>query len=337
MTFLRDTNTSGSTRSPHVTSVVVKVAVTLLLLILLIAKIDLGALAARFMTLSPGAIVLLIAIAISQMFMLAYRWCLVSRLVALPLQLREAIRCVLASQFFSQGLPASVGGDVLRVWWLTRIGFRFGHATQSVLLDRLAGLLSLLFLNLSAVPLLAWMMGRPEAATWLGATLFVCFILIIPASSRPARRLAIYLMRLGRGHHRLVVTIRWGTIIQRAIGRLFLLRRGWAVLLGGILIHLVTILLCFLVAKDAGIPLTFAGLSAVVPGVLLISYLPISIGGWGIREGGMAVGLGLLGIAPTDAVFVGLALGALGLATAGIGALIWLLTPMPVNLKGQIR
>jgi hypothetical protein len=43
----------------------------------------------------------------------------------------------------------------------------------------------------------------------------------------------------------------------------------------------------------------------------------------------MLVGLGVLGVPADDAVFVGVALGAFGFASALAGALIWFLTPMP--------
>jgi uncharacterized protein (TIRG00374 family) len=319
------------------TSLVIKVGVTLMLVVLIATTVDLGAVAGRFLLLSPVTVAALISITMAQMFALAYRWCLLSRMTALALPFLEAIRCILASQFFSQSLPASVGGDALRVWWLKRIGFPLAAATQNVLLDRLAGFLSLLVLNLPAVALLVWMVGRPEAATWLGVTLAFCAIAFVAAASRPARRIGLLLLLAVRKHPRVAGFLKWGLGLQRTAGQLLLSRQGILVVLVGILIHLVTVLLCFLVARDLALPLSFATLCSVVPGVLLISYLPISIGGWGIREGGMAVGLGLTGVAPVDAVFIGLVLGALGMVAAALGALVWLVTPMPVSLSGKPR
>jgi glycosyltransferase 2 family protein len=47
----------------------------------------------------------------------------------------------------------------------------------------------------------------------------------------------------------------------------------------------------------------------VVPVAVIFSSLPISIGGWGIREASLSYGLTLFGKAPADAAMVGLALG----------------------------
>ena len=47
----------------------------------------------------------------------------------------------------------------------------------------------------------------------------------------------------------------------------------------------------------------------VVPVAVIFSSLPISIGGWGVREASLSYGLTLFGKAPADAGMVGLALG----------------------------
>jgi hypothetical protein len=68
---------------------------------------------------------------------------------------------------------------------------------------------------------------------------------------------------------------------------------------------------------------------------MLLSYLPISIAAWDIRAGSMAVAIGFLGVSANDAVFVGLALGSLGLVSALLGVLVWLIGPIPVSVLGR--
>jgi hypothetical protein len=139
-------------------------------------------------------------------------------------------------------------------------------------------------------------------------------------------------MRLRRStivRRRRTALLRWLVSLQGSVSRLFRPWDGYLALLWGIAIHLFPILLCLILARQAGYQLAFLQLCAVLPGVMLVSYLPISIGSWGVREGGMLVGLGILGVPADDAVFVGVALGAFGLASALAGALIWFLTPAP--------
>jgi uncharacterized membrane protein YbhN (UPF0104 family) len=62
---------------------------------------------------------------------------------------------------------------------------------------------------------------------------------------------------------------------------------------------------------------------------MLVSMAPISLAGWGVREGAMIVGLGLAGIVPADALAVSVAYGLLQLALGLLGGALWLLVAPP--------
>jgi hypothetical protein len=79
-----------------------------------------------------------------------------------------------------------------------------------------------------------------------------------------------------------------------------------------------------LLAGGLGVPLESVGALAVVPGVMIVSAIPISIAGWGLREGTMVVGLGLLGVSQSDAALVSIAFGLLLLILGLLGGLLWL-------------
>jgi len=64
----------------------------------------------------------------------------------------------------------------------------------------------------------------------------------------------------------------------------------------------------------------------VVPLVLLVTALPISIAGWGVREGSMVVGLGLLGVPESDAALVSVVIGLIGVGLGALGGLTWLVS-----------
>jgi uncharacterized protein (TIRG00374 family) len=315
-----------------VKSLLIKLGLTAAMLAFILAQVDVGASLDRFGDLPLIAVVAGLLIAMAQIAMLAWRWMLVSRLTAVRASFPRLLRFTMVSPFFSQGLPVSVGGDALRVWCLTRTGVATGRAVHNVALDRLAGFLSLLLVNLLALPLLAWRLRNPPVEIGISATVALAFLLVVLAASRLGRRLTIaafaLLQRLSRRPRRGRAVLRWRLTLQRASAQLLRPRRGGPAMLWGAAIHLASVLLAFLLASQAGIAVPLLGLCAVVPVVLLLSYLPITIGGWGVREGGMAVALGLIGVPTSDAVFIGLALGAFGLATALLGAVVWLGQPI---------
>jgi hypothetical protein len=62
----------------------------------------------------------------------------------------------------------------------------------------------------------------------------------------------------------------------------------------------------------------------IVPSVLLISMLPISAGGWGIREGSFVLALASFGIRPEEAIVPPIIFGLGVLVVTLPGGIIWL-------------
>jgi uncharacterized protein (TIRG00374 family) len=322
-------------------SFLVKLGASIILLVVLAYQVDLQGAFLRLGSLGLGTVTACLCLSLLQFMALGYRWNWVNRMLALNLPLAEALRCTLASQFFSQGLPASIGGDALRIWWLSRLGAPMAAAVQSVLLDRAAGLIALAALNIVAVATLFLLANNAQSATSIAPVVIAAILVIAVGTSRLVTKLIIWLRiavraKFGR-HSSLMRTLSWGLQLQRGMWRLVYSRSGPGILLLGVAIHLATVFLCYVVAVEAGISITFLQLLAIVPAVMLLSYLPLSIGGWGLREGAMAVGLNLIGIPTQDGAFLGLALGSLSLGAALIGALVWLLSPMPVTVLGRRR
>jgi hypothetical protein len=62
----------------------------------------------------------------------------------------------------------------------------------------------------------------------------------------------------------------------------------------------------------------------LVPLILVVSMIPISFAGWGIREGAMVVGLGFVGVASADALAISVAFGLAQIAIGLPGGAFWL-------------
>lgn len=67
--------------------------------------------------------------------------------------------------------------------------------------------------------------------------------------------------------------------------------------------------------------------------------IPISIAGWGVREGAMVVGLGLVGVSSSTALSVSLLFGGVLVVVGLLGGLIWegrrFTLPRPIDQRGQ--
>jgi len=69
----------------------------------------------------------------------------------------------------------------------------------------------------------------------------------------------------------------------------------------------------------------WSGFLLIIPLVTLMMVVPISIAGWGVREGVMVVGFGYLGVAPEAALALSILYGLLMLVVALPGGIVWAL------------
>jgi len=282
---------------------------------LLLQGQDLGDLA-RTLTRLPawgaaGALVTILAM----IWLITQRWRTIIRRLGAAQRHGFALRLTFIGQFFSQGLPTSFGGDAVRVWILYRRGTGLGIATRSVLLDRMTALVALLLMVGASLPLLTGFtedrlvllsLGGLVATGLTGLCLFLCLDRL-PMAWR-----------------------RWAPMAQLALlagqARALLLDPATALPVLGLSVlgHLGSVLSVWTLAVGLGLDLPLGAAVCLVPPVILATALPISIAGWGVREGAMVGVLGLVGIGADEAFAVSVLFG-LGLVlTALPGAGFWL-------------
>jgi uncharacterized membrane protein YbhN (UPF0104 family) len=93
-----------------------------------------------------------------------FRWYLLVRALDIPLRVADAYRLGAVGYFFSQFLPGSVSGDVVKVAFLGRREGRWTAAAASALVDRVIGVWALAWL-VAFVGGGAWALGNPSLAS----------------------------------------------------------------------------------------------------------------------------------------------------------------------------
>lgn len=103
----------------------------------------------------------LIALALSLQL---FRWYLLVRAVELPVTIRNTYRLGLVGVFYNTFLPGSVGGDLLKAYFLARAHpERKTRAVATVLIDRALGLFGLI-LFVAVLGSIAWAVANPQIA-----------------------------------------------------------------------------------------------------------------------------------------------------------------------------
>ena len=242
------------------------------------------------------ALVVILTFTAAQIF-IALRWWLLLMAQGINIRLWIAVKLTFLGLFFSNFLPGSVGGDLVRAWYAAQHTNKRLPAAISVFVDRFVGLFVTLLLAIGAY--LLFMRNTPILAIehregvfeliWRNrslilvliaiAFLFLLLLLIIP-SARAG--LARFLSRLSR-HSR--------QGCKMAIEAFLVYYKKPFILLGTagltFFFQACVLVMFWRVGKELGIDAPLRCYFVFFPVVWVIGSVPLSLAGIGILEGGL--------------------------------------------------
>ncbi|MBL8831800.1 MAG: flippase-like domain-containing protein [Rhodospirillales bacterium] len=286
-----------------------KLAVSLGLIAWLAARVDLSPLAARFAGAHAGWTAAALAAFAAQLLVAALRWQRIQRAMGAPLSVRDAIELALVGQFFSQTLPSAIGGDAVRAALAARRGIPAARAASGVLVDRGTALVVLVGIVGASLPLTVSLVSDPALPAALG--------LLVAATAAGLAALPFAARRLpGAGRIAGFAKDVAGDL-RAALGRADIVASAAAV-------HLGVVATVWLLAKALGVEAGFAACLVLVPPIVLLTTLPVSLAGWGVREGAAVAGFALVGVPAGDALALSVAFGLAQIAAGLPGLVLWL-------------
>jgi len=268
-----------------------RVAVSLAIVIYILVDVDLGDLAGALLHVRPWPVVVGLGLYLIGQGLSSYKWWLIGNSVGLVRSLLDYGRFYFIGMFFNLFGPSTVGGDVVRALYLGE-GRRPGLAVNSVIFDRASGLALLMALGAAALLLfpeydLPW----PLTATLVASGV----VLVLGWWTCP--RLVRLLPAGNRFRHQVETEL--GPFWQDK--RLLL-----EVALVSLLFHLTQVCAQYVLVRAAGIALPFSYCLIFHPVISVMTALPFSVGGFGVREGGYLYFLTRINVDDSIAVTVGL-------------------------------
>ncbi|MEM6712907.1 MAG: lysylphosphatidylglycerol synthase transmembrane domain-containing protein [Pseudomonadota bacterium] len=296
---------------PKVLWLIARVALTAGLLIVLWNAAD-GAEITRALTeASPLWLAAAVVTLVLQTALSAQRWRVTAAQLGQTLSTSYVVREYFLSQVFNQTLPGAIVGDAARAVRAREQG-GLVVAGQAVFFERLAGQIAM-FLMLSVAFLSTlWMAGGLEWPPALSAGLLsiVCAGALV---------VACLLLLHSLQHQTVVVISRWLQPLSRAL----LSRRVLPAQIGlGFAILVCNLMAFAFAAKAVGIDMSFAEITALVPVILFAMLVPLTVSGWGVREGAAAVLLPIAGISASSAVAASIIFGLAIMISVIPGALL---------------
>jgi uncharacterized membrane protein YbhN (UPF0104 family) len=306
--------------------VTAKILISGALLYLALRGVNLPAIWARINQINPLWILAAMALTLLQITLGALRWREITGHCGAALTAWQTLRFNLIGSFFNQTLPSSIGGDAVRLWLVSRTGAGWRGATYSVLVDRAIGLIALALMIVGSLP---WSLALISDARGRTALTLV-----------DAAALAAGLGFLVFGQLRWGFLTRWlatkhlhacAVITNKVV---FSLRTGPVIAVLSLAVHVLTVAIAWAVSRSIDAPATFGQLFLLIPPIVLITMLPISIAGWGVREAGMMVAFGYAGLPRADGLVLSLLYGAVIFVVGAFGGLVWVLSAEKAA-KGQ--
>lgn len=291
-----------------------------------------------FQRLSLGYFALSLATYAGAQLVIAVRWWLLLRAQSIHIGITATFRLHFLGLFYNNVMPSSVGGDLIKAWYVTKHTERRVEGALSVLIDRVVGLGGMVLMAVVAYVL--FLRGRPKAAgpdagssvgrslgsyrgaiLWFAAGLTVAIVALLayPRTRAVIRRI---FSRIASRGVALLQRVRKAVVVYCSkpltmLAALFLTLVGQSVV----------IMAFWLLGRNLGIAVEAKYYFVIFPISWVVAAIPVSVAGLGILEAGTVTLFTTLTGATAESA----------LALALCQRFVWVLTSLPgggVHLLG---
>lgn len=276
--------------------IILKIFISFTLLYFLVSKVGGKTIIHNIGLLSPTAFLAAVVSYIVASYFSALRWKL---LIPFPTRTSRLFSIYMIGSFFNTYMPGIIGGDAVKAYYLNKELHASGNRLKkqdeekqaslipiiaSVFMDRYIGLGALLALGLVVFPFGVSCLQK-ASVNWP-------VIWVIPAAACVfvSASLAIFKFRIGERMKFLVKAYKY-LHFYNASKKIVL-----KAFLYSILVQLLGILAVFIIARGLSLNISVLSLLIFLPIIVLLSALPISISGIGLREGAFIFLLGSTGV-----------------------------------------
>jgi uncharacterized membrane protein YbhN (UPF0104 family) len=301
-----------------------KIAVSIILLTILFARIDSAQLWASTRQASVVWLVAALAIYFVNVLASVWRWKVLLGTQHIDLPSRTLLGSFLVAIFFNNFLPSNIGGDVIRIRDTAKAAKSKTLATTVILVDRVMGLIGLVLvaaLGATMAASVARHVPSPIWPSWLWMGFLLAMMLSAPAVLAPA----------GVGRLLQPLTIlhpEWvGDRIDSVTTALSRFRQRPGAMLscfgGAVFVQTSIVFFYVAVASALHIHITTWDLAVVVPLSFIVQMLPVSVNGFGVREATFSFYFARIGLPLESGLLVSLVAAVLIMLFSVSGAAVW--------------
>ena len=297
--------------------IAVKLLISVGVLTVLFSNVDLLQFSNIMRGLEPIFFLFALAIQLVLSFVQTERWRIILLAGKRRTRLVGAWLNVMIGLCFNQVLPSSVGGDAIRVYHAKSLGL--GMALQSILIDRLMALFTLSVLSFFICCIFYFDdVNQPHLELMLGLELLFIFSCVLLVFGTPI---------IGKISGMTGLNLKTVFSFSDQLRTVVLVPSKFvSVLSMSFIIHFFVSISVILLFVGVGVETDLVTLGAIFALVNLFSVIPISFGGWGIREGVAFALYPVSGVKIETALAVSILFGFVMIIVGLIGGTVWLLS-----------
>ncbi|EFK09016.1 conserved hypothetical protein [delta proteobacterium NaphS2] len=240
----------------------------------------------------------------------SFRWWIISKTLKFEGAFKTYMGYYFVGMFFNLFLPTGVGGDIFKVHFLSRSIGRKLAATLTVLWDRFFGLSAMVLIGGFFVLIHPGLLRKPfDDGLVISGGMVVLILVGMPFIYNILRRMKLKIL------HALPESV----LQLHKPGKLFPIL-GLSFCMQALGMGAVA-----LMGEGMHLPVPPAFYFMVLPIVNIMTMIPVTFSGIGLREGAMVYFLGLKGIAPEPALALGLLFFSIQVTTSLVGGVAYAL------------
>lgn len=259
----------------------VKILISIVLVVFLLAKLGWRDIADQLATASFWWIIAGVIAFVLSNILGSLQWYLLMKTQEINIPLSKAISYYHVGLFFNNFLIGNVGGDAIRIYDISKVSGNSSRAISTVFFDRLIGFVILTTLALVAG--IAWRnIFQTKTVIFIISIIFVCWIIsfIVFFNEKFAQKIGwlfqfVFPRKINNKIQEIYSSINSFKHEKKTLSK---------VLIISVLVQTFRILVHFFAALSVGVQAHIQYFFIFVPVIALLSSLPISIGGIGIRE-----------------------------------------------------
>lgn len=294
---------------------------TLLLLTFLFKSFSWSSVLQKLQHLDDGLVVVAVIIGLIGVILSSYQWQSLLHGEGIRIDLRRLINLYLIGIAFNHFLPTGMGGDVIKAYSVGKEGRNPGGSVSAVIMSRVTGFAGMLLVSVPA--LIIW---HHTFALWI--LIMFMFACLGMCAALICTYMAVTLLpKCIKGkwtHYRFVISLlEIGTTLHKSLKHP---RALCAATVYGILFHISAALNYYAFAMLLHVHVPFPFYLVAIPFVSLISFVPTTINGYGLREKAFISIFSTMHVDTATAMTLVLLVDAQGIFFALIGGLTYLLT-----------